>query len=67
MIVCTIKFPPLVQLLIAYMQRWADTHVTLAFDDAKVIRPFYREETYLGHIWDISVTYLGCIWDIYGT
>ena len=26
--------------------------VTLAFEDAKVIPHFFREETYLGHIWD---------------
>ena len=26
-------------------QRWADTNVTLAFEDAQAILPFYREDT----------------------
>ena len=28
-----------------WLQRWADTNVTLAFEDAQVIPPFSREET----------------------
>ena len=27
------------------MQRWTDTNVTLAFEDAQIIPPFSREET----------------------
>ena len=30
---------------IGQLQRWADTSVTLAFEDAQVIPPFSREET----------------------
>ena len=50
------------------------TDDTLAFEDAQVIPPLSREDTYLGHIWDIfgricdiSGTFLGNIWDIPGT
>ena len=31
--------------LVVRWQRWADTNVTLAFKDAKVIPPFSKEET----------------------
>ena len=31
--------------LVGRLQRWADTNVTLAFEDAQVIPPFSREET----------------------
>ena len=31
--------------LIGWLQRWADTNLTLAFEDAQVIPPFSREET----------------------
>ena len=51
---------------VGWSQRWADTYVTLAFDVAQVIPPLYREETYLGHIWDISETDLVHIWYIFG-
>ena len=30
---------------VGWLQRWADTNVTLAFEDAQVIPPFSREET----------------------
>ena len=50
--------------LVACLQRWVDTKVTLAFEDAQVIPPFSREETYHGHISDISGTYLRHIKDI---
>ena len=30
---------------VSCLQRWADTNVTLAFEDAQVIPPFTREET----------------------
>ena len=40
------------------------TDITLVFEDAQVIPPFTREETYLGHIWDILAIYLGHICDI---
>ena len=35
----------LVGRLIGWSQRWADTNITLAFEDAQVIPPFSREET----------------------
>ena len=38
--------------------------LTLAFEDARVIKPFPRHEAYKRHIWDLSWTYLGPIWDI---
>ena len=53
--------------LVDWSQRWADTNGTLAFEDAHVILPFSREETYLGHIWVISGTYLGHILETSGT
>ena len=31
--------------LVSRLQRWADTNITLAFEDAKVISPFSREVT----------------------
>ena len=31
--------------LVGWLQCWADTYVTLAFEDAQVIPPFPREET----------------------
>jgi hypothetical protein len=31
--------------LVGWLQCWADTNITLAFEDAQVIPPFYREET----------------------
>jgi hypothetical protein len=55
-------------LAVSRLQRWADTNVTLAFENAQVIPPFSREDTflghnlnYLGHIRDISGIYLGYI------
>ena len=31
--------------MVVWLQRWADTNVTLAFEGAQVIQPFSREET----------------------
>ena len=36
----------LVGWLVGRLQRWADTNVTWAFEDAQVIPPFSKEETY---------------------
>ena len=51
---------------VSCLQRWADTNVTLAFENALVIPPFSREKTVLGHILNISVAYQGHFWDILG-
>ena len=48
------------------LQRWADTNVTLPFENAQVIPPFSREETFLGHNLNISGAYQGHFWDILG-
>ena len=31
--------------LVSWLQRWADTSVTLAFGDAQIIPPYSRDET----------------------
>ena len=51
---------------VSRLQRWADTNVTLAFENAQVIPPFSREETFLGHSLNISGAYQGHFWDILG-
>ena len=43
-------------LAVGRLQRLADTNVTLAFEDTQVIPPFSREETFLGHVLNISGT-----------
>ena len=54
----------LVGSLVGWWQTYADTNVTLAFEDAQLIPPLSRKEINLGHIWDIFWTYLGHIKDI---
>ena len=39
--------------LFSFSQRWADTNVTWAFEEAQAIPPFSNEDKYLGHIGDI--------------
>ena len=46
-------------LAVSRLQRWADTNVTLAFENAQVIPPFSREETFLVHNLNISGAYQG--------
>ena len=49
---------------VGWLQRWADTNVTLAFEDAQVIPPFSREETDDTDYTDDTEEFLRTFWGL---